>query len=103
MARSLAEPPCDFSRFSLWRFSRRRFGRIVALRTLVPRWRLPMPPFPEKSRIAMVLFRGLTQLDLPGPFEIFARLPGTATDPVWQQMDPVLPNRGMILTPTETI
>src|SRR3546814_17648928 len=49
MARRLAEPPCDFSRVSLWRFSRRRFGRIVALRTLVPRWRLPLPPFPEQS------------------------------------------------------
>src|SRR3546814_8993615 len=74
-ARSLAEPPCDFSRFSQW-----QFGRIVALRTLVPRWRLPMPSFPEKSRIAMVLFRGLTQLDLTGPFEIFARMPGAAID-----------------------
>src|SRR3546814_16516776 len=61
-----------------------------------------MPPFPEKSRIAMVLFRGLTQLDLTGPFEIFARMPGEAIDLVSKTMEPVHTDRGLILTPTET-
>ena len=61
-----------------------------------------MPSFPEKSRIAMVLFRGLTQLDLTGPFEIFARMPGAEIDLVSKTMEPVRTDRGLVLTPTAT-
>src|SRR3546814_15360020 len=50
----------------------------------------------------MVLFRGLTQLDLTGPFEIFARMPGAAIDLVSKTMEPVRTDRGLVLTPTAT-
>ena len=53
-------------------------------------------------RIAMVLFPGLTQLDLTGPFEVMARVPGATVDLVSSTLEAVETDRGLILTPTAT-
>ena len=50
----------------------------------------------------MVLFANLTQLDLTGPFEVLARMPGAKVDLVWHRMEPVATDRGLVLTPTAT-
>ena len=56
----------------------------------------------ETCRIAMVLFPGLTQLDLTGPFEILARMPGAEISLVSNTLDPVRTDRGLVLTPDAT-
>ena len=52
--------------------------------------------------IGMVLFRRLTQLDLTGPFEVFARLPNTQVHLVAHSLDPVVTDRGLTILPTIT-
>lgn len=53
-------------------------------------------------RIGMVLFPRLTQLDLTGPLEVLARMPGAKIDLLWHRLEPVAADRGLILTPTAT-
>jgi cyclohexyl-isocyanide hydratase len=53
-------------------------------------------------RVGMVLFPNLTQLDLTGPYEVFARLPGTTVSLVAATMAPVRSERGLTITP-ETV
>ncbi len=53
-------------------------------------------------RIGMVLFPRLTQLDLTGPFEVLARLPGAKVDLLWHRIEPVPSDRGLTLMPTAT-
>lgn len=52
--------------------------------------------------IGLLLYPGLTQLDLTGPFEIFARIPGCATHIVARDLAPVLTDRGLIISPQIT-
>lgn len=61
-----------------------------------------MPSNPMPLRIAMVLFRDLTQLDLTGPYEIMARMPDVEIRLVAGSRDPVRTERGLILTPDAT-
>ena len=56
----------------------------------------------ETCRIAMVLFPGLTQLDLTGPYEILVRMPGAEVSLVSGTLDPVRTDRGLVLTPDAT-
>ncbi|HEY8516159.1 MAG TPA: DJ-1/PfpI family protein [Candidatus Binatia bacterium] len=51
-------------------------------------------------RIGFLLFPGLTQLDLTGPYEVFARLPGAQTFLVWKTLDPVRTEHGLAMLPT---
>lgn len=50
----------------------------------------------------MLLFPGLTQLDLTGPFEVFSRMPGVETSLIWKTMTPVASDRGMQILPTHS-
>ncbi len=52
--------------------------------------------------IGMVLFPGLTQLDLTGPFEVLHRVPDTQVHLVWKSLDPVLSDSKLALGPTTT-
>jgi cyclohexyl-isocyanide hydratase len=56
----------------------------------------------ETTRIAMVLFPRLTQLDLTGPYEVLARMPGARVDLLHHELAPVASDRGLMLTPTAT-
>jgi len=53
-------------------------------------------------RIGLVLFPQLTQLDLTGPAEVFARLPGAQVEFIWKDLEPVASDRGLKLVPTMT-
>ncbi|HET9623270.1 MAG TPA: DJ-1/PfpI family protein [Kofleriaceae bacterium] len=53
--------------------------------------------------IGMLLFPGLTQLDLTGPFEVFHRIPDTKVHLVWKDLAPVRAESGLQLVPTTTI
>ena len=50
----------------------------------------------------MVLFPGLTQLDLTGPYEIFARMPNTTVSLLAATGHPVRSEWGMTITPDQT-
>jgi cyclohexyl-isocyanide hydratase len=52
--------------------------------------------------VGFLLFPDMTQLDLTGPFEIFARLPGSVVHLVWQSLEPVRTERGLVMVPSTT-
>ncbi len=51
-------------------------------------------------RIGFLLFPGLTQLDLTGPYEVFARLPDAEIHLLWKNAEPVRTEHGLALIPT---
>lgn len=51
-------------------------------------------------RIGFLLFPGLTQLDLTGPYEVLARLPGAEIHLLWKNAEPVRTEHGLALIPT---
>jgi cyclohexyl-isocyanide hydratase len=51
----------------------------------------------------MLLFPNLTQLDLTGPYEVLARLPGADTLLLWKTLDPVRSEHGLTISPTATL
>jgi cyclohexyl-isocyanide hydratase len=53
-------------------------------------------------RSGMLVFPDLTQLDLTGPYEVLARLPGAQTLLLWKTLDPVRSERGLTILPTAT-
>ena len=52
--------------------------------------------------IGLLLFPGLTQLDLTGPYEVFVRAPNTRVHLIWKNLAPVVSDRGMAILPTTT-
>ena len=50
----------------------------------------------------MVIFAGLTQLDLTGPYEVFVRLPGMKVILIAETADVVKSDHGLLLTPNAT-
>ncbi|HUC11403.1 MAG TPA: DJ-1/PfpI family protein [Stellaceae bacterium] len=53
-------------------------------------------------RCGMVVFPNMTQLDLTGPYEVLARMPGAETRLVWKTLDPVRSENGLTLLPDTT-
>jgi cyclohexyl-isocyanide hydratase len=53
--------------------------------------------------IGMLLFPRLTQLDLTGPYEVFARMPGASVTLLWKSLEPVQSDRGLAIVPTATL
>jgi cyclohexyl-isocyanide hydratase len=50
----------------------------------------------------MLVFPNLTQLDLTGPYEVLARLPGAETRLLWKNLDPVHSEHGLTILPDTT-
>src|SRR3954464_14002042 len=55
------------------------------------------------THIGMLLFPGLTQLDLTGPFEVLHRVPGARVHLLWKSLAPVVADSGLTITPTTTL
>jgi cyclohexyl-isocyanide hydratase len=53
-------------------------------------------------RFGMLLFPRLTQLDLAGPYEVLARIPGSEILLVWKTREAVISDTGMPILPTST-
>ncbi len=53
--------------------------------------------------LGLLLFPGLTALDLTGPFEVFHRIPGAKVHLVWKDLQPVRADSGLGLLPTTTL
>ena len=54
-------------------------------------------------RSGMLVFPDLTQLDLTGPYEVLARLPGAETLLLWKTLDPVRSEHGLTILPMATL
>jgi cyclohexyl-isocyanide hydratase len=52
--------------------------------------------------IGLLLFPDITQLDMTGPYEVFARVPGATVHLVWKTRLPVRARGGMEIVPTTT-
>ena len=53
--------------------------------------------------VIMLAYPHMTQLDLTGPFEVFARFPELKVDLVWKTLDPVTDTSGLRILPTATM
>jgi cyclohexyl-isocyanide hydratase len=53
--------------------------------------------------IGMLLYPGLTQLDLTGPFEVLARIPDAQVHLLWKELAPVRSDTGLAILPTATL
>src|SRR5499427_10153292 len=54
-------------------------------------------------RGGMLVFPDMTQLDLTGPYEVLARLPGAETLLLWKNLDPVRSEHGLTILPMTTL
>jgi cyclohexyl-isocyanide hydratase len=57
----------------------------------------------DKIQIGLLIFPRMTQLDMTGPFEVFARIPNTMVYLIWKHIEPVVCDTGLVLTPTTTL
>lgn len=53
-------------------------------------------------RVVALVFPDVTQLDLMGPAQVLARVPGAVVDLAWQQIEPVRTDAGFDVMPTTT-
>jgi cyclohexyl-isocyanide hydratase len=56
-----------------------------------------------KTRIGLLLFPRLTQLDLTGPFEVFAKWPDASVHLLWKTREPVAAETGIRILPDTTL
>lgn len=56
-----------------------------------------------ETKINLLLFPAVTQLDLTGPYEVLVRMPGAKIELVSANMEPVKSDRGLTILPTTTI
>jgi cyclohexyl-isocyanide hydratase len=63
-----------------------------------------MPPSTTNDRfiVGLLLFPDITQLDLTGPYEVFARAPDTDLHLIWKTVAPVRTDRGLTMLPSAT-
>jgi len=57
----------------------------------------------SRTQIGLLLFPNLTQLDLTGPYEVFARVQDADVRLVWKTLDPVRADSGLQLLPSQTL
>ncbi|MDR3529405.1 MAG: DJ-1/PfpI family protein [Rhodopila sp.] len=54
-------------------------------------------------RIGLLAFPAMTQLDLTGPLQVFASLPGAEVHVLWKTLDPIQTQGGLRLLPDSTL
>jgi cyclohexyl-isocyanide hydratase len=59
-------------------------------------------PPPAALSVGFLVFPGITQLDLTGPQEVLARVPGATTALYWKTLEPVRSASSLMLLPTRT-
>jgi cyclohexyl-isocyanide hydratase len=53
-------------------------------------------------QIGLLVFPGVTQLDLTGPLQVFSSVPGVHVHLIWKRIEPVSSDSVLVLTPTIT-
>jgi cyclohexyl-isocyanide hydratase len=56
----------------------------------------------EPLQIGLLVFPKVTQLDLTGPLQVFAGVPGAKLHLIWKRIEPVASDSVLVLTPTTT-
>jgi cyclohexyl-isocyanide hydratase len=56
----------------------------------------------KSIEIGIVIYPGMTQLDVTGPFEVLARLPNARVHILWKRIEPVVSDVGLSVMPTTT-
>ncbi len=56
----------------------------------------------DPVRVATLVFPGITQLDLTGPYEVFSKVPGVDVCLYWKDLNTITIGSGLRLTPTCT-
>jgi cyclohexyl-isocyanide hydratase len=56
----------------------------------------------EPLQIGLLVFPKVTQLDLTGPLQVFAGVPGARLHLIWKGIEPVASDSVLVLTPTTT-
>ena len=83
-------------------------GSVAALAALQPslatraRVQTEATPPPVAATIGMLVFPGMTALDLIGPQQFFAVAPGRTTQLLWKSREPVVSDTGVPVLPTAT-
>jgi cyclohexyl-isocyanide hydratase len=57
----------------------------------------------DRITVGLLLFPEMTQLDMTGPYEVFASMPRTTVEVVWKTLEPVTTGGGLRMLPTTTI
>ena len=57
---------------------------------------------PDPLQIGLLVFPKVTQLDLTGPLQVFAGVPGAKLHLIWKRIEPVASDSVLVLTPTTT-
>jgi len=55
-----------------------------------------------KYHIGLLIYPGMTQLDITGPHQVFAMMPETCVHLLWKTLQPVISSEGMTILPTTT-
>ncbi|WP_174800750.1 DJ-1/PfpI family protein [Martelella limonii] len=61
-----------------------------------------MPANAASIDVGLIMYPGLTQLDLFGPADVLTRMPGTNIKFLWKNLDPVIVDRGLRVLPNTT-
>jgi cyclohexyl-isocyanide hydratase len=56
----------------------------------------------SELQIGLLIFPRMTQLDMTGPFEVFARLPNTKVHVIWKRAEPIVSDVGLTIVPSIT-
>ncbi|MES2196221.1 MAG: DJ-1/PfpI family protein [Pseudomonadota bacterium] len=56
----------------------------------------------KRIEIGILIYPGMTQLDVTGPFEVLARLPNVRVHLLWKRIEPVVSDVGLTVLPTTT-
>ena len=56
-----------------------------------------------QTRIGLLVFPAMTQLDMTGPYEVFANLPSATVHLLWKTLEPVAAATGFRITPDTTL
>lgn len=57
----------------------------------------------HEIQIGLLIFPRMTQLDMTGPFEVFARIPNAKVHLVWKRIEPVPSDTGLMILPSTTL
>src|ERR1700684_2095101 len=60
------------------------------------------PSMTAALQIGLLIFPKVTQLDMTGPLQVFAQVPGAKLHLIWKRIEPVPSDSVMTLTPTTT-
>lgn len=56
----------------------------------------------QPFRFGLLVFPGVQQLDLTGPYEVFSSAQGTQVELIWKDKEPVVLSSGLTFFPTRT-